>query len=451
MRRLILIAALAAVLVLPESAAADEVDPGLLCMDGRLSDLTEGSVVAEPSYSAQDTSPVQRAEQNGSFIVTYKGAFPEDAKTAFQYALDTWSRYLDVTVPIRVEANWKVLGAGKLGTAGPTKLLSGFPGAPSGHWYPIALANQIAGTDLDAKSVDITSNFASTQKSFYFGTDGRTPRGKFDFVSVVMHEIGHGLGLTGTADVVGTNGTIGSPPKYTASAIYDVFVVNSNAKPLFGGFKTKTPELKQALTSGGLFWYGANGVAATPGTAPRLFAPTTWSDSSVYHLDEETFAAGSADSLMSPMLDDEESQHRVGPVIRGILSDIGWTLAPVAPAYLYFLDVPAGTQPGELLLTQPKVAVLNGRGYTVAEDNETVITLSLVGTGGDAALSCDGGFVKTAKEGLAKYTGCRIEGTGIGLRVVAWAEGLTSAESPPFVVIRRGNFRGLTAGVSRDE
>ncbi|MCK7534680.1 MAG: hypothetical protein MZV63_28610 [Marinilabiliales bacterium] len=32
---------------------------------------------------------------------------------------------------------------------------------------------------------------------WYFGTDGNTPELLYDFVTVVLHEIGHGLGFTG--------------------------------------------------------------------------------------------------------------------------------------------------------------------------------------------------------------------------------------------------------------
>ncbi len=59
---------------------------------------------------------------------------------------------------------------GVLGSAGPGYLLRNFPGAPrSGVFYPAALANKFAGSDLSA-SADLTANFNSTYANWYFGT-----------------------------------------------------------------------------------------------------------------------------------------------------------------------------------------------------------------------------------------------------------------------------------------
>ena len=49
----------------------------------------------------------------------------------------------------------------------------------------------------------------TNEPDWYFGTDGNTPAGDFDFVTVVMHELAHGLGYAGTMsydDGVGANG-----------------------------------------------------------------------------------------------------------------------------------------------------------------------------------------------------------------------------------------------------
>ena len=59
-----------------------------------------------------------------------------------------------------------------------------------------ALADAIAGRDTYAGRVDLTASFNSNDKvNWYYGTDGNTPSGQFDFVTVVLHELGHGLGF----------------------------------------------------------------------------------------------------------------------------------------------------------------------------------------------------------------------------------------------------------------
>ena len=59
-----------------------------------------------------------------------------------------------------------------------------------GAWYAASALAEVGGTRFAARLFDIRR-----------GTDGNTPLGKIDFVTVVLHEIGHGLGFTGSMDV----------------------------------------------------------------------------------------------------------------------------------------------------------------------------------------------------------------------------------------------------------
>ncbi len=127
---------------------------------------------------------------------------------AFQYAVNLWKPLISSPVPIVVKASWSALGAGVLGSAGPDEVLRDRPGLPQAHtWYPIALANALAGTDLDSANPDIDATFSSAFSSWYFGTDGHPGAGQIDFVSVVLHELGHGLGFYGVANVADGIGT----------------------------------------------------------------------------------------------------------------------------------------------------------------------------------------------------------------------------------------------------
>ena len=135
------------------------------------------------------------------FEVTYNGFSPE-AKSAFQAAVNVWAVSLTSSVPIKVSANWTPLGAGILGQAGPETFLRDFGGAPRpSTWYPIALANKLAGSDLRPGQPDITAEFNSTFGNWYYGTDADTPADQYDLMSVVLHEIGHGLGFVGSMEV----------------------------------------------------------------------------------------------------------------------------------------------------------------------------------------------------------------------------------------------------------
>ena len=72
--------------------------------------------------------------------------------------------------------------------------------ASLGVWVTRALADKRVGSDLDVGEPDIITSFNSNAAvGWYFGTDGNTPPSQQDFVSVVLHEIGHGLGFTSSA------------------------------------------------------------------------------------------------------------------------------------------------------------------------------------------------------------------------------------------------------------
>jgi cysteine-rich repeat protein len=125
---------------------------------------------------------------------------------AFEYAADIWAATVASDVTIVVEAAFDPLLCGAsfavLGQAGPVSAFRDFAGAPLANtWYPVALANRFAGVDLDPGVPDIGATFNSTfgagcafPVGFYYGLDAN-PGGDTDFVSVVLHELGHGLGF----------------------------------------------------------------------------------------------------------------------------------------------------------------------------------------------------------------------------------------------------------------
>ncbi len=264
-----------------------------------------------------------------AITVTYVG-FPPAAQAAFQYAVEIWQSQITSPVPIFVRAEYVSLDPGVLGTAGPTYYLRDFAGGMPGTWYHSALADKLAATDLNPGFTDITARFNS-DFTWYFGTDGFTPAGQYDFVSVVLHELGHGLGFTGSATVssgLGGWGLSGDP------VIYDRFVVNGAGTQVIDTavFPNPSSALAAELTSNNLYWGGANAVAAAGGVPPKLYAPTTWRPGSSYsHLDEATYPAGSPNSLMTYALGAAEAIHDPGPITRGMFADEGWTT--VACAY----------------------------------------------------------------------------------------------------------------------
>jgi hypothetical protein len=119
---------------------------------------------------------------------------------AFQHAAELWGQTLDGLVPVIVRAQFIPLAPNVLGSAGATFVFRDFgsvgfyPGEEfAATWYGSALADKRAGAELNSTPgfPDINASF-STNFNFYLGLDGNHGA-QVDLVTVVLHELGHGL------------------------------------------------------------------------------------------------------------------------------------------------------------------------------------------------------------------------------------------------------------------
>ncbi|QLE02184.1 choice-of-anchor D domain-containing protein [Galbibacter sp. BG1] len=247
-----------------------------------------------------------------------------DAQAAFQFALDIWATQIVSPVPIKIFADFADLGPGVLASAGPAYNVNGVPGAPDPNvLYPAALANAIAGETLfPDENFDLIVNLGNGIP-WYFGTDGNTPSGLFDFVTVALHEAGHGLGFT---TVRGFNNGVGTLRSNGLPSIFGVFIEDGDGNLLLD-FPDPSTELGDAFTGGDIFMGGTFAVAALAGTRPELYAPPTWQGgSSLAHWDEAAFPAGDVNSLMTPQIGSAESNFDIGDITRGLFKDMGWVI-----------------------------------------------------------------------------------------------------------------------------
>src|SRR5581483_4572361 len=129
---------------------------------------------------------------------------------ALQYAADIWRRLIDSSVEIVIEVKMGSLtcdaSSAVLAQTGPKNVVANFANAPrSDVWYPIALANKFAGTDLDPANADISAVFNKDlgngtcfgTTGWYLGLDDHHGS-SVDLVTVALHEFAHGLGISGT-------------------------------------------------------------------------------------------------------------------------------------------------------------------------------------------------------------------------------------------------------------
>ena len=260
-----------------------------------------------------------------TFQVTYTG-FSAAARTAFQRAVNLWAPLINSPVPITIAASFEPLGAGVLGSAGPNFLWRDFTGAPrASTWYADAIANKRFGSQLDP-SPDIVARFSSSFPNWHFGA-AAAPAGKYDFTSVVMHEIGHGLGFLGAGRVSGGLGSVRAnfqgQPKLPI--IYDRFTETGAGVLLLTGFPDNSTTLAAKLQSNNLFFDSTRVRNANNNQAAKIYAPATFQPGSSYsHLDETKYPAGNANSLMTPALGQAETIRSPGAITRAIFLDLGW-------------------------------------------------------------------------------------------------------------------------------
>ena len=319
--------------------------------------------------------PATATAASAQILVTYHGFSPQ-AQAAFQAAVDVWQHTISSSVPIHVDATWEPLPSGVLGQAGPTDVFCDVPGGIEANTcYPVALANAMAHTDLNPNVPEISASFNSDFGAWYYGTDGDTPLSSWDLESVVLHELGHGLGFISSLSgmTYDSNGNpIDNGLGYWGAGGSYYLVFDKYAQDLAGtsviNYQSGSSALGNVLRSQNLYWGGPDGVAANNGVRPKLYAPPTWEDgSSGSHLDESSYPAGSTNALMTPILNNGESIHDPGPIVKGIFADMGW-----APATA---SVPTG--PGDRFVALNPARVVNTQ-VSAGKD----VTVGLLGHGG---------------------------------------------------------------------
>ena len=278
-----------------------------------------GHVYAGPATNeVQPKKPkVAYLEKKSKIVVKYNG-FPEWTKIQVQAAVDVWAANFESKVPIYIEATWERLRTfSVLGSARPGNYFSNFVGAPdSTLWYPSALANALAGKDLDGNKPEMIITVNSLA-NWYRGTGAGPSKSEYDLQSVIVHEMAHGLGFlaSDSYDEFFGYGTIEQPTPF------DAYVQTGDGRRL-SDLPSPSLELGEALTSK-LVWSGAQGIAANGGVPPLLYSPKKYEDSSsISHLDEATFSASGSDSVMTPELEAGEIFHEPGPLLLAMMRDL---------------------------------------------------------------------------------------------------------------------------------
>jgi len=267
----------------------------------------------------------------------------EQRLIAFQFAANIWGNILDSSVEIRVGANFDPLPCSPtfavLGSCGPNQAFINTPGAlETNTLYPAALANKLAGVDLDPLVDDIGATFNSAVGTtctfpnvWYYGLDGIPPGLKIDFVTVVLHELCHGLGFLTFVDLA------------TGQKFYgydDVFMLNleDDSTGMLYPDMTDAERVAASINTGNLHWVGLNVIADSVGLTSGRVAPSGHVEMYAPNPQEPGSSVSHFSTSLSP---DERMEpfytgagHDVG-LASSLLADIGWM--GDKPVDLYFI------------------------------------------------------------------------------------------------------------------
>lgn len=323
-----------------------------------------------------------KGSKAGGNITVYYNNFPADARTAFEYAVTILESLLPAGTDMTVAASWeKISNENVLGNSVITGFAAGWgiDALNPFAYYPVSLAEKISGEKLND---DLQGDFQlkiNSSISWYRGTDGRTPSTKYDLVTVVLHEMCHGLGFF---DSMNAESSFGSYGLGGLPVAFDNFVENRAGQRLTDtiAFKNNSTELYDQLISGQLYFNGPLVKKYTSGSRARLYSPSQWdTGSSVSHLDEDS---NPDYPLMTPFIDLGEAIHNPGRFTMMMLGDMGWintriTHTPFGDTEKSLLEVPLSIEVrSDTTFNRDRVGVV----YSF-DDFESDDTLFMTGSG----------------------------------------------------------------------
>ncbi len=313
-------------------------------------DLVDAERISPP------TPPGRAAANGGGIVVNYlvngqSSMPPADVRAVVSTAMNRWNAVLDTDQMIVIDFAWQPLSQSLLGYGGPTTIhLDNLPAV--GAWYPSALANDIAGTDLngDLAEIEITLDSGrydpNPQASGWYVdvSAGNPPPGTRDLLSTVIHEIAHGLGFLGSA--IATDASPGGQMG-DHLLVYDL-LVDFNDTPLLQAGNPDSHLRSNQLT-----------IDIGGGKDHHIYAPTTFFNGSSFSHFDEIYGPGQPGALMTPVLNSGEIERTIGGATLAVMEGIGWNLlAGPAPATLTGLVPGTGTLTVEWDVSFATAAVL---------------------------------------------------------------------------------------------
>lgn len=299
------------------------------------------------SHAVQSTATVTNS---GASWEVQNTNVPDSLLPAIHEAVRKWQSWIVSNQPVKVLVSMDELGNEVLAGTQFEQVLISTNYMNGNGWYPTALARQLVPTvpfhgGLADICIRLNRNLIE-QGAFYKGLDGYVPSQQFDLITLVAHELAHGLGLSSSLRTFGAFGLDENgedPPcvdaqnagcfgyKAPNGQVY-MTVMDRGLVGIAGNiFSQSIPSLTYLnMTSSPLYHTSANGNFQ----AEQLYAPPLFiRGSSINHWKTGT----GADALLLKDLDKGIAIHAVGDRVCRFMYRIGWGLQTACGKYAQLL------------------------------------------------------------------------------------------------------------------
>lgn len=279
-----------------------------------------------------------------SYQVKFEGRPPAEIRNAFLFAIRIWARTFPCAPRLTVTFVWKIFesidGNSEPGTlaaaVAPFSVVGGGGnGLQLGVSYTPTMATCISGRDfLQNNNGEHIKLLFNARQQWWTNVNKDAPYGRFDFATVALHELCHGLFFTGALHVKQGSANVLYQSQNSLPARFDQFIQMSNGIGIARSCNQR--ELYHALTRRGLSFRTSEESSTFGLFAPEIYRP----GSSTYHLDGDglkqscaryAISGNDCSDLMTFELNPGYTQHAIGePVLRIMRSILGNSAGLVA-------------------------------------------------------------------------------------------------------------------------
>lgn len=254
-------------------------------------------------------------------FTTGSAYWTSDRVDALDTAAQRVARYLLVTQPVTLQ--YDVTGVDDIDAGWLASASSSISSSGKGYWNTVV--QQKLQTGVDANGADPDSTI-SWNWGYDWALGDVVTDDEYDFISTAMHEFMHSLGFTTRIRRPGMNGS------QTIWTSYDEYVSTASGERPIGSNYLWDTDFDGYLTGagGGLYFHGANAMAAYGGRPVPLWTPNPFEPgSSVSHLRDSAFT-GADRQMMNAYSGTGRDVRVLSAIELGILADLGYTVVPNA-------------------------------------------------------------------------------------------------------------------------